>query len=85
MAIQLTTTEIPYDHTKPVKETFRAAGKAMAVGLGTATKLLESTYLITDIVYMNIATTHMEEKKEFMLRIHQLELEYQQTLASLQA
>ena len=92
MAFQLTSTTVEYNSNKPIKETIKATGR---FAVTSASVLCEGAELTRDILILaretlkeSVIEARIDARRaeiSGLTELHQLELEYQQTLASLQA
>ena len=88
--LDLTSNKVSYDDTKPIKETIKASGRFLVTAGSVA---CESAELTRDVVILaretlreSVIEAKVDAKKaeiNGLKELHQLELEYQQTLASL--
>lgn len=91
MAIQLTTSTIQYDSSKPIRESIRAAGRLTVT---TVSAICESAELTRDVLVLaretlkeSLIDARIDSYKaeiRGLTELHALELEYQKTLAKLQ-
>ena len=93
MAFQLTsTTSIEYDSSKPIRETIKATGR---LAVTAASVLCESAELTRDVIILarlTLKESLIEASIDTrtaeiagLTKLHEQELEYQATLASLKA
>jgi hypothetical protein len=92
MAIQLTTSTTSYDQSRPVRETIRATGRLAVTSVASA---CEGAELVRDVLILareTLKESVIEARIDArtaeiagLTKLHQLEVEYQATLASLQA
>ena len=84
------TSTVSYDETRPVRETIKASGRFLVTAGSVA---CESAELARDVVILaretlkeSVLEAKVDAKKaeiKGLTELHQLEIEYQQTLASL--
>ena len=84
------TSTVSYDDTRPVRETVRATGRfavtAASVACETAELTRDVVILARETLKESVIEAKIDAKKaeiNGLKELHQLELEYQQTLASL--
>lgn len=92
MAITLSTSTVSYDSTKPIRESIRATGRFAVTSVSS---LCEGAELARDILILaretlkeSLIDARIDSRKAEiagLTELHKLELEYQRTLASLQA
>ncbi len=92
MAFQLTTTSIEYDSSKPIRETIRASGRFAVTTVASACEGAELTRDILVLARETLKESLIDARIDArtaeiagLTKLHKLEQEYQQTLASLQA
>ena len=92
MAITLTTTSTTYDSSKPIRETIRATGRTVVTGanaLCNGIAVVDKIFVLAGLTLEESLIEARVDAKRAEIRglteLHKLELEYQATLASLQA